>query len=250
MSKEITFKAYNWIAEAKIFNKRFYPVDPKWLSENTDAVVLLFTANGVDRNGVIEKFYEIYENVKYKNMPVEVIYVPLEDDEASMLESYKNQANWFTLKFGDPMIVVLMYLFEVTCIPHIIVLGVDGSTISRNGIADIEEYGGNCVISWLGTAASTKNHRQFKRESWVYGDDWNFLKVEGFGKKEHPKIFILDASKLEMVPPAAISRNTKREGSNEVHEDTSVKENGKGDKGNDAQEKKEEEQRKDQKKTF
>lgn len=171
----IQFTPYNWLKDAEIFNQNCEKVPTDWILENTDVVVLLFTAKGIDRDGVIEKFYEIYENLKYINLPMEVIYVPLDENEEDAKECFEEQANWFTLKFDDLLVPTLKFMYGITCLPHVYVVKTDCSVISSHGILDLETYGKNAVITWLSTSASTKNNRKMSKDAEMYGEKWKFL---------------------------------------------------------------------------
>lgn len=160
--------------EVNIYNKRMEIISSEWLMENADYVVILFSLKGVDRNGIVRKFFDIYENFKSVNIPVEVINVPMDENEEDMKSSYEHQANWFTLNFDDPIIPVLKFMYEVTCLPYILVLKIDGTVISNNGIADLEKYGKNAVISWMSTSSSMNTHRDTSKETEIYGDKWEY----------------------------------------------------------------------------
>ncbi|XP_031767862.2 uncharacterized protein LOC116413357 [Galleria mellonella] len=172
------FSPYDWLDEAVIYNKRYEIIPSEWIRENTDVLVLLFSARGTDRNGIVEKFYEIYENVKFLNLPIEVIYVPLEETEEEMKQSFEKQANWFTLKPYDPLVLKLKYMYDITCIPHILVLKIDGTIISTHGMVDLEQYGKNAILTWLSTSASSKNHRKLSKDAAMYGDKWNYINAQ------------------------------------------------------------------------
>ncbi|XP_045762813.1 uncharacterized protein LOC123865661 [Maniola jurtina] len=175
---DCVFKPYNWLNEAAVFNKNMDRIPFEWLEANADIVALLFTAHKINKDGLIEKFYQIFENVKFVNVPIEVIYVPLDDTEEEMQKSYENQANWFTLKYSDPLIPVLKYFYNITCIPHLLVMKVDGTIVSRHGTLDLEEYGKNAVITWLSKSASTKKCRRFSKELSMYGEKWRYINVD------------------------------------------------------------------------
>lgn len=169
--------AYNWLKKAHVVNKMFTSIPYNLLSENADIICLLFSQYTCDINEVIRKFYNIYENSKYVNVPMEVINIPLDETDLDFRRSYREQANWFTLKFDDPLINILMYMYEVTCVPQLRIINVDCTLISRDGIGDIEQYGQNAVITWLPTSASSKKHRNFKNDSFMYGPKWNYIDV-------------------------------------------------------------------------
>ncbi|XP_053617963.1 uncharacterized protein LOC128679614 [Plodia interpunctella] len=167
-------KPYDWLEEAAIYNKRYEQVPAAWFRENADVLVLLFTARGVDKDGMIQKFYTIYETIKIGNLPIEVIYVPMDDTEADMIECYQNQANWFALKFHDPLVHVLKFMYGITCIPHIYVLKIDGTIISTHGILDLVKYEKNAIMTWLSTSSTMKQHRKLVNET-VYDTKWKYV---------------------------------------------------------------------------
>lgn len=70
--EQIEFQPLNWLPDASIFNKNMQKIDPEWIAANADIVALLFTAKGVEKDGIVHKFYKIYENVKFVNLPIEV----------------------------------------------------------------------------------------------------------------------------------------------------------------------------------
>lgn len=177
-SKTNIDSAFNWLKSANVINKRFSSISYSMLNDNADIICLLFNQHGCDRNGIIQKFYHVYENSKYVNVPIEVIYVPLDDTESDFRRSFKNQANWFTLKFHDPLINVLKFMYEVTCVPQLRIINIDCALISRDGIGDLEQYGQNAVITWLPTAASSKKHRNFNNDSYMYGGQWDYIDMQ------------------------------------------------------------------------
>ncbi|CAH0403054.1 unnamed protein product [Chilo suppressalis] len=187
MSSTIPFQTYDWLKSASVYNKRFANIPSKWIKENTDVLLLLFNSKGADKDSVLKKFFHIYETVKHSNIPIEVIYASVEETEKEMRASYENQANWFTFKFDDALVLDLMYMYEITSVPHILVLKPDCTVISHHGIIDLEQYGKNAVISWLSTAASTKQ-RALNKEIDIYGPKWNYLKTSG-EKKEYQRKF-------------------------------------------------------------
>ncbi|XP_075985805.1 nucleoredoxin-like protein 2 [Anticarsia gemmatalis] len=172
--RPMEFTPYNWIKEAKIYNQDFVSISYEWLNENADIVVALFSAKGVDYKGLVTKFYETYENAKFINLPIEVINIPTDESKEDMLANYHQQANWFTLQFGDTMISLLTYMYGVTSIPHLMALRPDGTVISHNGLADFEEYGKNVLVSWLSTSSSSKTPRRLSSDG-VYGQRWRYV---------------------------------------------------------------------------
>lgn len=176
-----------WMNDCKVYNKNYERVPPSFLTNNVDVLCLNFSLKQKDRigNGIMQDFYEIYENAKYVNIPIEVLNVPLDETKDAMCISFDSQANWFSLMFNDPLIVTLKYMYDITSVPHIMVLKPDGSVISTHGILDLDEYGKNALITWLSTAAATKSEKRLSKESAMYGHRWRFLTI-GVGKTDKP----------------------------------------------------------------
>lgn len=168
---------YKWLNEAAIFNKNNEKIPIEWLETNADVIALLFTTYGVDKDGIIEKFYEIYENVKFVNLPIEVIFVTMDETEQDFDRAYESQANWFTLKFSDPLVPVLKYMYEITCLPSLVVIKFDGTIITKHGIVDLETYGKNAVITWVSRTTAIKSHRKLSKELNMYGDKWKYMNL-------------------------------------------------------------------------
>lgn len=168
-------KPYKWLYEATIYNKNKEKIPVEWLEDKADIIILLFTAYNVDRNGIIEKFYEIYEDAKFLNFPIEVIYIPMDDTEEDSVKAYENQANWFTIKFDDPLVTVLQYMYSVSSIPRLLVMKMDGTIVSSHGIPDLEQYGKNAIITWTSKTASAKKPRKLSKEFMFYGEKWNYM---------------------------------------------------------------------------
>lgn len=171
----IQFTPYNWLKDAVILNQKYEKVPPVWVIENADVIVLLFTAKGIDREGILEKFYEIYENVKYVNLPIEVINIPMDENKLDAKACFEEQANWFTLEFADLLVPTLKFMYGITCLPHIYVLKNDCSVISTHGIMDLQTYGKNAILTWLSTSSSTKGHRKMSKDAEMYGGQWKYL---------------------------------------------------------------------------
>ncbi|XP_047506054.1 uncharacterized protein LOC125050338 [Pieris napi] len=189
-------KPYNWLREAQIYNKKNTKISLEWLTENADVIALLFTSNGVDKDGVVEKFYTIYENVKFINMAIEVIYVPMDENEEDMLSCYEGQANWFTLKINDPLINVLKHMYGITCMPYIVVIKPNGTIVSTTGIQDLEEYGKNALITWLSMSKPVTKERKLSREASVYGDKWMYVGSDEAKKRQeyHRRFSVVEES--------------------------------------------------------
>ncbi|VVC86408.1 unnamed protein product [Leptidea sinapis] len=164
---------YDWLKEASIYNKNYTLIPVEWFKENADVIVLLFTANGLDKDGIVEKFYSIYENVKLINIPIEVIYIPMDETEEDMMQCFERQANWFTLKIYDPLVQVLKYMYGITYMPTMFVIRPDLTLVSMLGVMDLEQHGKDAIITWLSSPLKLRN-RQLENEKNIYGNEWKY----------------------------------------------------------------------------
>ncbi|CAH1640609.1 unnamed protein product [Spodoptera littoralis] len=173
---------FNWIAEAKIYNHNYLKVPPEWITDGVDIIVLSFSLRDIDRpDNIMETFYEMYENARYINLPIEVINVPMDDNKQDMCISYDDQANWFTLMFNDPLIIILQYIYGVTSLPHLVVLKTDGTVVSAHGISDIDAYGKNALITWMSTSALSIQPKRVSKELQMFGPNWRYLSIGAGG---------------------------------------------------------------------
>ncbi|XP_022818752.1 uncharacterized protein LOC111351183 [Spodoptera litura] len=177
---------FNWIETAKIYNHNYEKVPIEWLLDSANILVLYFSMRDSDRSdNIMSQFYEFYENARFKNLPIEVINIPMDETREDMCISYAEQANWFTLLFGDPIIITLQYKHGVTSVPHLVVTRPDGSMVSSHGILDLDEFGRNALIAWLSVAVHTKQSKKLSKETKMYGPKWNYLNA-GVGKAKKP----------------------------------------------------------------
>lgn len=188
------FPPFNWIAEAKIYNHNYLRIPVEWITYGVDIIVLYFSLRDTDRpDNIMEKFYELYENARYVNLPMEVINVPMDDNKQDVCISYDDQANWFTLMFNDPLIITLQYLYGITAVPHLVVIKTDGSVVSSHGISDLDAYGKNALITWMSTSSLIINPKRLSKELQMYGPNWRYLTIGSGGapkrdyKKKHRK---------------------------------------------------------------
>ena len=176
---------YDWLKEARIYNQNYVKVPNEWFVDSVDIVVVYFSMLNVDRRNIMYEFYEIYENARYNNLPIEVINVPMDDTRKDFYRSFEEQANWFTLRFGDPLILNLQYRYGITAVPHLMVIRTDGTIVSSHGIVDLDEYGMNAIVAWLSTSASTFRPKRLSKELSMYGPKWKYLSIH-VGKTEKP----------------------------------------------------------------
>lgn len=165
---------FNWLRTAEIYNKRYEIVPYEWLVEQADVLILLFSAKGIDKDNIIRKFYQSYEDVKYTKLPIEVIYIPMDEKLYRMKSSFKHQANWFSVKYDELLITSLKYMYGITCIPRIVVIKANGEIISSNGILDLERYGKNAIITWISPSGMSRVKN--KESEKIYHEKWEYMR--------------------------------------------------------------------------
>jgi hypothetical protein len=107
----------------------------------------------------------------------------MNETEEDMKAGYEEQANWFTLGFHNALVPTLMYMYQISSLPHIYVLKPDCTVISGHGVLDLIKYGKNAVLTWLSTSATSKIQRKMSRDANVYGDTWRFLNADAKSSK-------------------------------------------------------------------
>ena len=86
------------------------------------------------------KLLEVYEKLKANGESFEVVVIPLDDDEESFKQDFKNMP-WFSLPIGDKYVGKLARYFELSTLPTLVIIGADGKTLSKNVAEAIEEHG-------------------------------------------------------------------------------------------------------------
>ncbi|KAI5352327.1 hypothetical protein L3X38_005218 [Prunus dulcis] len=86
------------------------------------------------------KLLEVYEKLKANGESFEVVVIPLDDDEESFKQDFKNMP-WFSLPIGDKNVGKLARYFELSTLPTLVIIGADGKTVSKNVAEAIEEHG-------------------------------------------------------------------------------------------------------------
>lgn len=186
---DLNIPPYEWLKEARIFNHKFARIPNTWIMDKVDAIVLYFSMRNADRNNIIREFYEIYENARYNNLPIEVINIPMDESKEDMLYSYDDQANWFTLMFNDPLIPTLQYRHCITSVPHLLVMRTDGTIVSSHGILDLDVYGKNALVAWMSTSAASTKPKRLSKELSMYGPVWKYLTIGGGEKPSYRRMF-------------------------------------------------------------
>ena len=93
---------------------------------------------------------DFYEETKDNELPLEIIFVSSDESEDGLF-SYMNEAHgdWLAVPFGSPIAEKLGEQFGIQGIPTLIVVKKDGTVVSTNGRADVEQKGANAFKEWM-----------------------------------------------------------------------------------------------------
>ncbi|KAB0804720.1 hypothetical protein PPYR_01690 [Photinus pyralis] len=99
---------------------------------------------------LLPKIKSIYTESRNRQIPLEIIYISLDDNMEEMMKGFRNNhGNWFAIPFGSPVIEELRYRFEVAYVPFIAVLKNDGTIVTKNGKKEVEDLGINVLETWI-----------------------------------------------------------------------------------------------------
>ncbi|KAF9423401.1 hypothetical protein HW555_001210 [Spodoptera exigua] len=173
----IDLPPFDWLKYAKLYNQRYERISSEWLRQGVDIIVLYFSMNNQGKEHIVHDFYEWYENARYMDIPLEVINVPMDSNIEDMCISYNKQANWFTIMHKDPLIYTLLYMYQVTCVPYIVVIKPDCSIVSSRGVLDLELYGRNPLVTWLSPNSRSITPKAFSKAKGMFGHDWKYITI-------------------------------------------------------------------------
>lgn len=83
---------------------------------------------------------EVYEKLKAKRENFEIVLIPLDEDEESFKQGFRNMP-WYSLPFKDKSCIKLARYFDLSDLPTLVVVGPDGKTLHPNA-ADAVDYHG------------------------------------------------------------------------------------------------------------
>ncbi|KAK2977507.1 hypothetical protein RJ640_016135 [Escallonia rubra] len=86
------------------------------------------------------RLIDVYEKLKAKGENFEVVMIPLDEDEEIFQKGFEH-IPWFALPVKDKSNKKLIRYFELSALPTLVVLGVDGKTLHSNVADAIEEHG-------------------------------------------------------------------------------------------------------------
>ncbi|KAH7935356.1 hypothetical protein HPB52_006743 [Rhipicephalus sanguineus] len=91
---------------------------------------------------------EAYRQNKSPN--VEVVFVSSDRSIFAMIHFMRqSHANWFAVKFGDPLRQELRTKYRITGVPALVVVRRDGSLINADARVDVATKGHRSFLDWL-----------------------------------------------------------------------------------------------------
>lgn len=139
-----------WLSTTKFINKQSNYIQDGHFKDTT-VFALFFSALFDERGDILNTLKQMYTKLKSRRLPVEIIFISKDESEEEMLETFKNHGDWIAIEYTEPVISEFGFIYEICSIPKLIILGKDGSKLSRDGIDDIEKYGIGAVLSWTST---------------------------------------------------------------------------------------------------
>nr|XP_022911843.1 nucleoredoxin-like protein 1 [Onthophagus taurus] len=119
--------------------------------QNKDVVAFYFSASFcVECDSSLTKLRLLQEAIKrHRRCGIIIIYISFDTDEAEMLKHFKTHHHgWFVVPLKEPTIKLLQLKYTISFIPQIVVVKVDGTIVTRDGMKDLEEHGNNVIIRW------------------------------------------------------------------------------------------------------
>ncbi|KAH6940544.1 hypothetical protein HPB50_000565 [Hyalomma asiaticum] len=88
-----------------------------------------------------------------KNRKVEVVFVSNDRSIFAMLHYMRqSHANWFAVKYGDPLREELPAKYGVTGVPALVVIRRDGSVVNADARIDVTTKGHRAFLDWLASS--------------------------------------------------------------------------------------------------
>lgn len=112
-------------------------------------IIYLFSASWVPAQNLVENLRTLYEENIKRGACMEIVYVSADTEENACLQDFKKQGPWPAIPFKTIVADELRYKYDVTSLPHVMVVKKDdGSIISYNGKADLDNIGINVIVTW------------------------------------------------------------------------------------------------------
>ncbi|PNX76182.1 putative nucleoredoxin 1-like protein, partial [Trifolium pratense] len=87
-----------------------------------------------------QKLKDVYKKLKEKGENIEVVFIPLDDEEESLKKELESLP-WLSLPIKDKTCAKLIQYFELSELPTLVIIGPDGKTLHPNVAEAIEDHG-------------------------------------------------------------------------------------------------------------
>lgn len=112
-------------------------------------LVYLFSASMVNYVSLLDILKTVYEENIKRNTKLEFIYVSADQEENNFWNDFKTHGPWVAIPFKHTVGYELRWLYNITCLPQVIVVKKnDGLIISKIGKQELEKIGINVLITW------------------------------------------------------------------------------------------------------
>ncbi|GJS23638.1 probable nucleoredoxin 1 [Tanacetum coccineum] len=102
--------------------------------------VMLSTYKYKDPSDFTGTLVKVYNELKAKDENFEIVMIPLDDNEESFNKEFSGLP-WLSLPFKDKKCEKLVRYFELSTLPTLVVIGLDGKTLHPNVADALEEHG-------------------------------------------------------------------------------------------------------------
>ena len=146
-------KFLNFLNNSNFINKFQTCIFTKSIFKDMKAIVLYFSsikdAENVDHCNLLKKLIRLHSTALNRDIRLEVLFVPTDLSSVDASNCFIKHGNWYSLCHGQQAIFELIFTYEITSTPSIVVIKNDGQVISRTAANEIIEYGSNAICAWI-----------------------------------------------------------------------------------------------------
>uniref|UniRef100_A0A7S3LIQ7 PDZ domain-containing protein n=1 Tax=Aplanochytrium stocchinoi TaxID=215587 RepID=A0A7S3LIQ7_9STRA len=161
-------------------------------SDLGDEVILLYFASKSEAckrfTETLGFFYE--EIIKYKSLPVEIIFVSMDESENDMLETFRTEhQNYLAIKWGDVAQTELVKELNVQSVPNLILVNKDGK----------ERINSKECMKVVDMAIRQEKNVDAKLLQWIFENEQE--RMAALYKQQQEKINMLSAQNFKWQSP-------------------------------------------------
>lgn len=107
--------------------------------------------NSSESGSLLQQLTKVYQDAESSpHIRLEIVFVPVDRTEEEANDCFKNHGYWYALPLDETATITeLMYAYDVSSSPSLVVIKKDGKVISRLGAEDIARYGSDVVVAWM-----------------------------------------------------------------------------------------------------